>query len=116
MHLYYYIYSEFPPETRNDILNGFNNGEFDVLIGTNLVTRGMDLNVNHVINFDLPTEYNEYVHRCGRVGRNGKVGYAHTFIDLDVHDDYSPEVVKKIAEVCFTFFVLMKVIMHIFSH
>lgn len=91
------FYRGFGVDERNDVLDKFNRNCFDILIATKLVSRGVDFHAHHVINFDLPLDYNEYVHRCGRVGRAGKIGYVHTFIDLDNQEDCLPEVVLKIG-------------------
>ena len=70
---------------------GFNNwltsftlqkGEKDVLVATDVASKGLDFpNIQHVINYDLPDEIENYVHRIGRTGRSGKTGVATTFIN-----------------------------------
>jgi len=56
-------------------------GKADVLVATDLASRGLDLpDVTHVINFELPTQVDDFVHRCGRCGRIGKQGMAISFI------------------------------------
>lgn len=58
------------------------NNEVQVLLATDVASRGLDIdNVTHVINYDMPGSYNDYVHRIGRTGRAGKKGVALTFID-----------------------------------
>jgi len=58
------------------------NGEVQILVATDVASRGLDIeNVTHVINFDVPESYNDYVHRIGRTGRIGKKGVALTFVD-----------------------------------
>ena len=53
-----------------------------VLVATDVAARGLDIpNVTHVINFDTPQTYEDYIHRIGRTGRGGASGRAHTFID-----------------------------------
>jgi ATP-dependent RNA helicase DDX3X len=53
-----------------------------VLIGTDVAARGLDVsNIAHVINFDLPTRIDDYVHRIGRTGRAGNTGHATSFFD-----------------------------------
>lgn len=62
-------------------LNGFKNGDVNVLVATDVAARGLDIpNVSHVINFDPPKIYEDYVHRIGRTGRAGSRGNALTFI------------------------------------
>jgi len=58
------------------------NNQVQILIATDVASRGIDIeNVTHVINFDVPGTYDDYVHRIGRTGRAGKKGIALTFID-----------------------------------
>lgn len=61
---------------------GAQRGEKDVLVATDVASKGLDFpNIQHVINFDLPSEIENYVHRIGRTGRSGKTGVATTFIN-----------------------------------
>jgi superfamily II DNA/RNA helicase len=58
-------------------LKAFKTGEVDILIATDIAARGLDIpNVSHVINFDLPANYEDYVHRIGRTGRASQKGFA----------------------------------------
>lgn len=67
---------------RNKALAAFKEGKVDILLATDVVARGIDIdNVTHVINFDLPQTHEDYIHRIGRTGRAGKIGQAITFID-----------------------------------
>ena len=67
---------------RNRALNDFKQEKAKVLVATDVAARGLDIpNVSHVINFDTPTTYDDYVHRIGRTGRGGKSGTAFTFIE-----------------------------------
>jgi len=67
---------------REKALRDFCTKECEVLIATNVAARGLDIpNVELVVNYDLPTEIEEYVHRIGRSGRCGNVGRAVTFFD-----------------------------------
>ena len=53
-----------------------------VLVATDVAARGLDIpNVTHVINFDTPSTYEDYIHRIGRTGRAGARGHAHTFVE-----------------------------------
>src|SRR3989344_2756942 len=66
---------------RQRTLQGFKENQFQVLLATDVASRGLDIdNVTHVINFDLPQTYEDYIHRIGRTGRAGKVGSALTFV------------------------------------
>lgn len=63
-------------------LDRFKRSEIQVLIATDVAARGLDIpNVSHVINYDLPESYENYIHRIGRTGRADKKGVALTFID-----------------------------------
>lgn len=66
---------------RQRALDSFKRGYTKVLLATDVAARGIDINdVTHVINFDEPNSYDDYVHRIGRTGRAGKVGKAITFV------------------------------------
>lgn len=67
---------------RQRVLQGFKAGLIDILLATDLASRGLDISdVSHVINFDLPATYEDYVHRIGRTGRAGKRGIALSLVD-----------------------------------
>jgi ATP-dependent RNA helicase DeaD len=62
-------------------MQSFRHGSIDLLVATDVAARGLDVeNVTHVINFDLPSDPESYVHRNGRTGRAGKSGTAITLI------------------------------------
>ncbi len=66
---------------RQRALDSFKRGYIKVLLATDVAARGIDVdNVSHVINFDEPNTYDDYVHRIGRTGRAGRVGKALTFV------------------------------------
>lgn len=68
--------------TRINAMEAFRGGEVRVLVTTDVVSRGIDVtDVSHVINFDVPLVYEDYVHRIGRTGRANKDGKAITFCD-----------------------------------
>jgi ATP-dependent RNA helicase DDX41 len=67
---------------RNEAIRLFKEGKADVLIATDVAAKGLDFaDIQHVINFDMPSEIENYVHRIGRTGRCGKTGVATTFIN-----------------------------------
>ncbi len=67
---------------RQRALDGFKRGETTILVATDVAARGLDISgVSHVINYDIPATYEDYVHRIGRTGRGGKSGKAFTFVD-----------------------------------
>ena len=72
-------------EERNEAIRLYKNGQKDVLVATDIAAKGLDFpDIQHVINFDMPKEIENYVHRIGRTGRGGKTGVATTFINKDV--------------------------------
>lgn len=67
---------------REDALRSFRSGETNVMVATAVAARGLDIpNVTHVINYDLPTDIDDYVHRIGRTGRAGNTGKATSFFN-----------------------------------
>jgi ATP-dependent RNA helicase RhlE len=65
-------------------LSGFKNQEVRVLVATDIVARGLDIQeLPHVVNYDLPNVYEDYVHRIGRTGRAGASGHAVSFVTPD---------------------------------
>lgn len=67
---------------RRQALELFKNNQIKILLATDVVARGIDIDdVSHVINYDLPQTYEDYIHRIGRTGRAKKVGQALTFIE-----------------------------------
>ena len=64
---------------RQRTMKGFREGDFDILVATDLASRGLDISeVSHVINFDMPDTVDTYIHRIGRTGRAEKSGEAFT--------------------------------------
>lgn len=64
------------------ILQSFKQNNIQVLLATDVASRGLDIHgVTHVINYDLPETYEDYIHRIGRTGRAGKTGVALTFVE-----------------------------------
>jgi superfamily II DNA/RNA helicase len=76
------IHGDKNQSARQRALKTFKDGKTQVLVATDVAARGLDISgVSHVINFDLPATYEDYVHRIGRTGRAGKKGKAFTFIE-----------------------------------
>jgi ATP-dependent RNA helicase DeaD len=66
---------------RNSAMRAFHTGELRVLVATNVAARGLDIpQVSHVVNYDMPQNLEEYVHRIGRTARMGRDGTAITFV------------------------------------
>ncbi|KAL2911348.1 DEAD-box ATP-dependent RNA helicase 35 [Polyrhizophydium stewartii] len=69
-------------EEREFAIRSFKEGKADVLVATDVASKGLDFaKIQHVINYDMPKEIEDYVHRIGRTGRSGKTGVATTFIN-----------------------------------
>lgn len=67
---------------RQRILRSFKEDQINILLATDVAARGLDIdNVSHVINYDLPGTYEDYIHRIGRTGRANKKGVALTFVE-----------------------------------
>jgi translation initiation factor 4A len=93
------IHSELNQTERTDIMNKFRDGSSRVLISTDLLARGIDVQqVSVVINFDIPNDRENYIHRIGRSGRFGRKGIAINFV---TSKDYSR--LKDIEEFYHTF-------------
>jgi translation initiation factor 4A len=94
------IHSDMPPEERRHVMQEFRHGASRVLISTDLLARGIDVQqVSLVVNFDMPLSREVYLHRIGRAGRNGRVGAAISLVSArerhlltDVEAYYSTEV------------------------
>ncbi len=67
---------------RQQALKSFKENSVKVLVATDVAARGIDIpDVSHVINYELPSTYEDYIHRIGRTGRAGKLGKALTFVE-----------------------------------
>jgi ATP-dependent RNA helicase DDX41 len=74
-------------EDRNEAIRTFKECIKDVLVATDVAAKGLDFpDIQHVINYDMPSEIENYVHRIGRTGRCGKTGVATTFINKLVEE------------------------------
>jgi ATP-dependent RNA helicase DDX41 len=72
-------------DERDHAIRSFRSGRKDVLVATDVASKGLDFpSIKHVINFDMPVEIENYVHRIGRTGRGGNTGLATTFINQTV--------------------------------
>ena len=78
---------------REHALSDFRNGKVDCLVATDVLARGIDISdVRYVVNFDVPDEPTDYIHRIGRTGRAGELGWAITFVtDQDIDEFYDIE-------------------------
>ncbi len=82
---------------RLNAMEKFREGELQVLVATDVASRGIDISeVSHVINFDVPIVYEDYVHRIGRTGRANKEGVGITFCTMS--EEYHIEKIQKIIK------------------
>ncbi|KAL0181884.1 hypothetical protein M9458_021259, partial [Cirrhinus mrigala] len=73
----------------------FRTGQCPVLVATSVAARGLDIeHVQHVVNFDLPSSIDEYVHRIGRTGRCGNIGRAVSFFNPESDTPLARSLVK----------------------
>lgn len=78
------LHSDIRQSERTKALQGFRNGDFDIIIATDLAARGLDVTrVTHVINYRVPENAEDYVHRIGRTGRAEQEGDAFTILSGD---------------------------------
>jgi ATP-dependent RNA helicase DeaD len=71
------MHGDLQQSMRDRIMQGFRDGKIVILVATDVVGRGIDVtNISHIINYDLPEDIENYVHRIGRTGRIGKDGVA----------------------------------------
>ena len=75
------IHGDRSQSQRNNALNGFQEGRYQILVATDIASRGLHVDdVAHVINYDLPKMAEDFVHRVGRTGRAGSQGHASTLV------------------------------------
>lgn len=92
------LHGDMSQSLRNQVIKGFKNKDFNILVATDVAARGIDVTgLTHVINFSIPDEYETYVHRIGRTGRAGKEGIAILFISAS--DMYRIRRLEKITNV-----------------
>lgn len=85
---------------REEALRDFRTGRSRVLVATSVAARGLDIpKVKHVINYDLPSSIEEYVHRIGRTGRIGNQGMATAFFEKNKDAHLARALVKVLAGV-----------------
>ena len=78
------MHSDLDQEQRNDVMFKFKSGQIDVLVATDIVSRGIDIDdIAMVINYDVPHDAEDYVHRIGRTARADRDGKAITFVNED---------------------------------
>ena len=97
---FFFSYSDRTQKEREAALRDFRTGRAPVLVATSVAARGLDIpDVKHVINFDLPQDIEEYVHRIGRTGRIGNKGKATSFFQPGKDERLARSLVKILSEV-----------------
>ena len=82
------IHGDRSQKQRERALASFRKGKCDVLVATDVLARGIDVSdVRYVVNFDVPVDAEDYIHRIGRTGRAGEAGWALTFVTPDDYAD-----------------------------
>mmetsp|Transcript_17509 Transcript_17509/g.33192 ORF Transcript_17509/g.33192 Transcript_17509/m.33192 type:complete len:651 (+) Transcript_17509:112-2064(+) len=108
------IHGDKTQREREDALRSFRGGHTPVMVATDVAARGLDIpNVTNVVNFDLPTNIDDYVHRIGRTGRAGNTGSALSFVNeknsgiikelRDLLDENDQEVPTWMNQMCSSF-------------
>uniref|UniRef100_A0AAY4E2C4 RNA helicase n=1 Tax=Denticeps clupeoides TaxID=299321 RepID=A0AAY4E2C4_9TELE len=89
------IHGDRSQRDREEALHQFRSGRCPIMVATAVAARGLDIsNVKHVINFDLPSDIEEYVHRIGRTGRVGNLGLATSF-----YNDKNNNITKDLLDI-----------------
>lgn len=108
------IHGDKSQREREDALKSFRSGATPVMVATDVAARGLDIpNVTNVVNYDLPTNIDDYVHRIGRTGRAGNTGFALSFVNeknsgivkelRDLLDENDQEVPQWLSTMCSSF-------------
>lgn len=86
------LHGDMTQALRNQVIKGFRNKDFNILVATDVAARGIDVSdLTHVINFSMPDKIESYIHRIGRTGRAGKEGIAIMLV--------SPQEVRQLRQV-----------------
>ena len=88
-----FIHAEIPQSEREKSMANFREQKIKVLIGTDVLARGIDTDVSLVINLDIPNDTEQYVHRIGRTGRFGKTGSV-----INIITKYDIELINRICK------------------
>lgn len=79
-----YLHGDLPQGKRNRIISDIKSGKSNFLVATDVAARGIDIaTISHVVNYDLPRQVEDYVHRIGRCGRAGRTGVALNLCSVD---------------------------------
>jgi ATP-dependent RNA helicase DeaD len=81
------IHGNMSQPQRDDVFKRLRTGAIQLLVATDVIGRGIDVStISHIINYDLPQDCDDYVHRVGRTGRMGREGIAFSFVTKDEGD------------------------------
>lgn len=84
------MHSDLEQSVREDVINGFTSGRVPILVATDILSRGIDIDtIDLVINFDVPQDGEDYVHRIGRTARAEADGIAYTFVSEPEQSKFS---------------------------
>lgn len=91
------ISSDMTQDEREKALQGFKNKQYQIVVATDILSRGIDIDsLSHVVNFDMPQDAEDYVHRVGRTARAASTGMAITFVNEK--DMYRVQKVERLIE------------------
>ncbi len=100
-YLVYGLHGGKPQRERDAVMKSFREGSLKILVSTNLAARGIDIpSITHVINYNIPDNVEEYVHRIGRAGRMGRAGTAILLVrewDFEMLDSIMEKVGDKLT-------------------
>ncbi|WP_407410417.1 DEAD/DEAH box helicase [Methanobrevibacter sp.] len=83
------LHGDMTQKVRDKVMNKFRNGNVSFLVATDVAARGLDIsNLDYVINYDVPQNYDAYVHRIGRTARAGNSGYAFTLVSKEDNNNF----------------------------
>ena len=92
------LHGDMTQKTRDKVMNKFRNGNVRFLVATDVAARGLDISdLEFIINYDVPQNYDSYVHRIGRTARAGKSGYALTLVSKEDNANFKNINKSKIA-------------------
>ena len=84
------IHGDMTQKVRDKVMNKFRNGNVSFLVATDVAARGLDIsNLKFIINYDVPQNTDDYIHRIGRTARAGKSGYALTLVSKDDFNNFN---------------------------
>lgn len=92
------MHGDIPQRDRERALKGFRDGSFDIIVATDIAARGLDISgVTHVVNYRVPENPEDYVHRIGRTGRASQEGDAYTLLSAD-ESEFAEAIERQLAQ------------------